>query len=65
MINSVYSVCSQAAPWHTVFLAAATRVADRLGRAVARSLERQRESRVNRQGMSPREDRRSEATEEE
>ena len=44
----------------TDFLAAATRVADRLSRAVARSLERQRESRINRQGMSPREEHRPE-----
>ena len=33
--------------------------------AVARSLERQRESRINRQGMSPREERRSDATDKE
>jgi len=38
----------------TDFLAAAASAADRLGRAAARALERRREARINRQGMSPR-----------
>jgi putative sigma-54 modulation protein len=38
------------------FMAAIARAAERAGRAVGRELERQRETRTNGSGMSPRED---------